>query len=62
MLGFQLMHVPLTPRYDELVQRWTRLGEQFSRVLWPPIAPLDWPPPRALQQDRFDVITHTHLR
>jgi hypothetical protein len=58
MLGFQLMHVPLTPQYDDLVQRRMRLGEQFMRFLWPPMAPLDWPPSKALEQDRFDVITH----
>jgi hypothetical protein len=62
MVGFQLMHVPLTPQYYDLVRRRTRLGEQFMRVLWPPTVPLDWPPPKALEQDTFDVITHLQMR
>jgi hypothetical protein len=62
MLGFQLMHVPITPQYDDLVQRRTRLGEHFMRVLWPPTVPLDWPPPKALEQETFDVITHFQTR
>jgi len=61
MLGFQLLHVPLTPEYEDLAQRRTRLGEPFMRVLWPPAAPFDWPPSKALEQDTFDVITHMHV-
>jgi hypothetical protein len=62
MLGFQLMYAPLTPQYHDLAERRTKLGEPFTRVLWPPTAPLDWPPPHALEQARFDVITHLSAR
>lgn len=60
MLGFQLLHAPPTPAYRDLALRRTRLGEPFMRVLWPPSAPLDWPPEKALEQNTFDVITHLH--
>ncbi|MDX6451418.1 MAG: hypothetical protein QOH16_1467 [Gaiellaceae bacterium] len=62
MLGFQLMHVPLTGPFGELVQRRTEGGAQFMRLLWPPATALDWPPPKALEQDTLDVITHLHPR
>lgn len=58
MLGFQLMYAPLTPQYQDLAERRTKLGDPFMRVLWPPAGSLDWPPPRALEQATFDVITH----
>lgn len=58
MLGFQLLHVPQTRAYRDLVQRRTWLGVPFMRVLWPPSTPLEWPPSQALEQGRFDVITH----
>jgi hypothetical protein len=58
MLGFQLMFAPLTRPYEELAEKRTHWGEQFMRVLWPPTAPLDWPPPAALRQEKFDMITH----
>jgi hypothetical protein len=60
MLGFQLMHVPPAPQYDDLIRNWTKQWEPFMRVLWPPTAaaPFDWPPKAALEQARFDAITH----
>jgi hypothetical protein len=60
-LGFQLMYAPLTAQYHDLTNRRTKLGEPFMRVLWPPIATLDWPPPQALEQTTLDRITHMTL-
>lgn len=62
MLGFQLMYAPLTAQYHDLAERRTKLGQPFVRVLWPPTTSLDWPPPRALEQATFDVITHLSHR
>jgi hypothetical protein len=61
MLGFQYLYAPMTEVYQDFVRRRSERGEKFMRFLWPPTAPLDWPPEAALEQDTLEVVAHVRF-